>query len=64
LIEFNGFIDGRTLDRVRRWLTYADEVQECTEQNYQLAKRYYSFTVLERYLHLLLADCLGEMSQL
>jgi len=62
LIEFNGFIDERTLDRVRRWLTYADEVQECTEQNYQLAKRYYSFSVLERHLHLLLADCFGEMS--
>ncbi len=63
LIEFNGFIDGRTLDRVRRWLLSPDEVQEAAEQNYQIAKRFYSFTVLERHLSLLLADCMGEMSR-
>jgi glycosyltransferase involved in cell wall biosynthesis len=63
LIEFDGFINEKTLESVRRWLQYPDEVQECVEQNYRVAKRYYSFAVLERHLHLLLADCLGEMSR-
>jgi glycosyltransferase involved in cell wall biosynthesis len=62
LIEFNGFIDENTLDRARRWLASPDEVQESAEQNYKIARRYYSFTVLERHLQLLLADCLGELS--
>ncbi|MBI2758959.1 MAG: glycosyltransferase family 4 protein [Chloroflexi bacterium] len=64
LIEFDGFINERTLESVRRWLAYPNEVLECVEQNYQLAKRYYSFAVLEHHLRLLLADCLGEMSTL
>ena len=34
--------------------------QEWAEENYQLAKRYFSFTVLERRLYSILADCLGE----
>jgi len=63
VIEFNGFIDEDTLDRVRRWLGSPDEVQEVTRQNYALGRRYYSFTVLERHLQLLLADCLGEMNR-
>ncbi|HEY3312824.1 MAG TPA: glycosyltransferase family 4 protein [Anaerolineales bacterium] len=63
VIEFNGFIDEDTLDRVRRWLESPEEVQEITSQNYELGKRYYSFSVLERHLQLLLADCLGEMNR-
>jgi len=59
VIEFNGFVDEDTVDRVRRWLTYRDEVEENAEQNYKLAQRYYSYTVLERHLQLLLTDCLG-----
>jgi hypothetical protein len=61
VIEFDGFIDENTLDRVRRWLASPDEVQECARENYELGRRYYSFAVLERHLQLLLADCLGEM---
>lgn len=61
VIEFEGFIDERTLERVRNWLSAPDMVQTITAQNYEIAKRYYSFTMLERYLSLLLADCIGEM---
>jgi hypothetical protein len=31
------------------------------EQNYQLAQQYFSYTVLERRLQTLLADCFGEV---
>ena len=64
VIEFDGFIDERTLESVRRWMAHRDEVQECTEQNYQLGRRYYSFRVLKNHLELLLADCMGEINRL
>jgi glycosyltransferase involved in cell wall biosynthesis len=60
VVEFDGFINDRTLDRVRHWLTHPAEIQDCLEQNYQLAKRYFSYSVLRRRLSMLLADCLGE----
>jgi hypothetical protein len=34
-------------------------MHEWAEENYQLAKRYFSYTVLERRLEAILADCLG-----
>jgi hypothetical protein len=44
---------------VRYALQHPEETQEWTELNYQLAKRYFSFTVLQKRLESLLADCLG-----
>jgi hypothetical protein len=63
VIEFDGFIDEQTLEQVRQWLAFPDEVQEISRQNYELGKRYYSYTVLERHLQLLLADCFGKFDQ-
>ena len=60
VIKFDGFIDQSTLDHVRHMVTHPAEVAAYAEQNYQLARRYYSFKVLEQHLRLLLADCLGE----
>ena len=60
VIKFDGFIDQTTLERVRHWLTHPAEVQAYVEQNYQLARRYYSYAVLERHLRQLLADCFGD----
>ena len=50
----------RHLQEARYVLTHPEEVQEQCEQNYELAKRYYSFTMLERRLKVLLSDCFGE----
>ncbi|MFN8426356.1 MAG: glycosyltransferase [Anaerolineales bacterium] len=36
-----------------------DQTREWTETNYQLAQRYFSYTVLERRLESIVADCLG-----
>ncbi len=63
VIEFNGFIDGQTLEHVRGWLANPEQVREHTRRNYELGRRYFSFSVLERHLRLLLADCLGELSR-
>jgi glycosyltransferase involved in cell wall biosynthesis len=56
---FDGYIDAETLKMVRRILLNPSSVQDWAEENYQLAKRYYSFSVLEQRLQSLLADCLG-----
>lgn len=58
-VWFDGFINTDTLDMVRQILLDPALAQEWAEENYQLAKRYFSFTVLERRLQSILADCFG-----
>lgn len=59
-VWFDGFISEDTLARVRKVLLNPEKAQKWAEENYELAKRYFSFTVLERRLNSILADCLGE----
>jgi hypothetical protein len=59
---FDGFISMETLKRVRQLLLDPAMAQEWAEENYQLAKRYFSFTVLEHSLQSILADCLGQQT--
>lgn len=61
VIEFDGFISSATLEETRYVLTHPKEAAEEAEHNYQLARRYYSYSMLERRLGLLLADCFGEV---
>ena len=58
-IWFDGFISDSTLTATRYALKNPEETQEWVETNYQLAKRYFSYTVLERRLESVVADCLG-----
>lgn len=60
VIEFDGFISEKTLESARFILTHPDVAQEWSEHNCTLARRYFSFSMLERRLGLLLADCFGE----
>ncbi len=59
-IWFDGFISTETLKRVRQVLLNPSQAQQWAEENYQLAKRYFSYTVLGRRLQSILADCLGQ----
>jgi len=59
-VWFDGFISESTLDAVRHALLHPEQAQAWAEENFQLAKRYFSFTVLERRLQSILADCLGQ----
>jgi glycosyltransferase involved in cell wall biosynthesis len=61
-IWFGGFISADVLKKVREILLNPAEAQQWAEENYQLAKRYFSFTVLERRLRATLADCLGQQA--
>jgi len=60
VVEFDGYISDATLEHARHLLTHPKEAEQYAEQNYKLASRYYSFTMLERRLTLLIADCFGE----
>lgn len=56
---FDGFISTSTIAAVRHALKNPDLTHEWAETNYQLAKRYFSYSVLERRLEAIVADCLG-----
>ena len=59
-VWFDGYISSSTLKAVRDLLQNPAQTQAWAEENYELAKRYFSFTVLERRLQSILADCLGQ----
>jgi glycosyltransferase involved in cell wall biosynthesis len=58
-VWLDGFISTSTITAVRHALKNPGLMQEWTEMNYQLARRYFSFAVLEQRLESVLADCLG-----
>lgn len=60
VIEFDGFISEKTLEESHFILTHPEEVHRRGEHNYALALQYYSFSMLERRMKLLLADIFGE----
>ena len=60
VIEFDGYITADTVAQTQRVLADRALAAEMAEQNYRLARRYYSYAVLERRLQTLLADCFGE----
>lgn len=60
VVEFDGYISDATLKHARHLLTHPQEAAQNAEHNYELARRFYSYTMLERHLGLLLSDCFGE----
>ncbi len=60
VIDFDGFINDRVIANTQKVLQDPAIVQEMVEHNYQLGKRYYSFSTLERLLQTLLSTCFGE----
>ncbi len=60
VVEFDGYVTADTVAQVERLMSDQGLVEEMAEQNYKLAKRHYSYKVLERHLKTLIADCFGE----
>ncbi|HLF75721.1 MAG TPA: glycosyltransferase family 4 protein [Anaerolineales bacterium] len=60
VIEFDEYIDIETVRRTREVLDHPELAREMAENNYQLAKRHYSYATLERHLQTLLSECFGE----
>lgn len=59
-ITFGEFVDEACLQQAREWLSNPALVAEITAANYAVAKRYYSYHVLEKHLALLINECLGR----
>jgi mannosylglucosylglycerate synthase len=53
-VEFTGFVTEETVKEVQKVLSNREYAQEMTEHNYKLGKQFYSFTVLEQHLRVLL----------
>lgn len=60
VIEFEGYIVESTLRQARRLLGNPGLMAEMAEHNFRQARKYYSYKILERHLHTLLAECFGE----
>jgi glycosyltransferase involved in cell wall biosynthesis len=60
VIEFGGYITEEMLAQTREVLSDAALAGQMADQNYDLARQYFSYAVLERRLQTLLADCFGE----
>jgi mannosylglucosylglycerate synthase len=59
-VWFDGYISDGTVKMVHDVLLNPALGQQWVEENYQLAKRHFSFAVLERRLQSILADCFGQ----
>jgi glycosyltransferase involved in cell wall biosynthesis len=60
VVEFANYVSRTTIRGARRLLEEPALAAEWAELNYALARRYFSFAVLERRLTALLAECFGE----
>jgi glycosyltransferase involved in cell wall biosynthesis len=60
VIEFDGFISLQTIRQVQRVLQDLALAQEMADHNYRIARRHYSYAMLERRLRMLVAVCFGE----
>jgi glycosyltransferase involved in cell wall biosynthesis len=59
-VEFDGFISDAVVDGARRLLDDPAMVREWGDVNYALARRHFSYRVLEHRLDALLGECFGE----
>ena len=58
-IEFNGFITERCVELAQRALHDEMWVQDMVDTNYQIARRHYSFTILQHHFQALLTNMFG-----
>ncbi|MEA1964305.1 MAG: glycosyltransferase family 4 protein [Candidatus Aerophobetes bacterium] len=58
-IELNDYVDDDTVNLTRKILKNPELAREMVEHNYALGKRYYSYSILEQKLKVLLSNCFG-----
>jgi hypothetical protein len=59
-VEFDSYISADTIRDARRLIEDRGLAAEWAETNYALARRHFSFTVLDRRLDALLSECFGD----
>ena len=64
VIEFDGFISDATVEDTRQLLLDPARAEAWAEENYALARRYFSYSALRHNLEVLLGDAFGTMAEL
>ena len=59
LIVMDGFLTQKTIKQVQDILASPEMKNHMVNHNYQVAARYYSFSVLRRWLHTLMTNFFG-----
>ena len=59
VIEIDGFVSEEAVDQVREVLDNPDRCEAMVEENYEIAKRFYSYKVLHQKLKYLVSDCIA-----
>lgn len=60
VIEFDGYITEEVIQQTRAVLAAPERARQMAETNYELARRHYSYAMLERRLETLIAESFGE----
>ena len=60
VIEINGYITEKVVKEVKEIISNSKLNKEMVDHNYELGKRYYSYSILEQKLKGLILDCFGE----
>ena len=60
VIELKGYVTEDAIHRTREVMKNSKMCREMVRYNYELARRYYSYSVLRRKLKNLISDCFGE----
>lgn len=60
-VEFSGFVTDETVKQVQNVLRDRELAEEVTEHNYKLGRQFYSLTVLEQHLRVLLHSCFSRI---
>ena len=58
-ITFSEYVEEPALQKAREWLANPSLVAEIVAENYEIARRYFSYTVLLKHLEVLVNECLG-----
>jgi hypothetical protein len=59
LIGMDGFLTKKNVEKVREVLTSNQRKDQMVDHNYQVAKRYYSYSILRRWLNTLMTNFFG-----
>jgi glycosyltransferase involved in cell wall biosynthesis len=60
VIEFDGYLNQNTINQTLNVLNNPELAQGMAEHNYQLGRRFYSYSMLRRQLSTVIAACFGE----
>jgi len=59
VIELDDYVNSEAVELTKKILTDPDLAEEMVEHNYELGRRYYSYSILRQRLKVLLSNCFG-----